>query len=212
MRVQGYRKRLTRGIIERTRVPQRFWHVTYDEVPESVRHHLGNYLRSIDEMLDDGEGLLLWGPNGVGKTSVAALIAFEVSRRGGTAYFVTAESLRLASIDRTAFDDETTVMERALDVELLIIDDLGKEHRGGTEYAEHLIENILRVRLANRMATVITTNLPISGDRQGRIAGLNTVYSISTLEVLREALLPLEVFGENKRVALADHLQERLAG
>jgi len=211
MRIQGYRTRLTTGILERTRIPRRFWETKYDNVPESVHGYLGNYLRALDEMVDGGEGLLLWGPNGVGKTSVAALVAFELSRRGGTAYFVTAESLRIASIEKTWFDDETTVMERAQEVELLIIDDLGKEHRSESAYAERLIENLLRVRLANKRSTIITTNLPLVGNREKRVAGLNTVYSTSMLEVLREATLPLEVTGKNQRLTAAAHLQERLA-
>lgn len=211
MRIQGYRTRLTKGILERTRIPRRFWNTKYEQVPQSVHGYLGKYLRAVDEMLDAGEGLLLWGPNGVGKTSIATLIGFEVARRGGTTYFATAESLRLASIERTMFDDETTVMERAQEVELLIIDDLGKEHRSESAYAERLIENLLRVRLAQKRATIITTNLPLVGDASKRIAGLNTVYSTSMLEVLRECVLPLDVEGVNQRIEAQAHLQERLA-
>jgi len=198
-------------MLERTRIPRRFWETKYDNVPQSVRGYLGNYLRAVDEMLDGGEGLLLWGPNGVGKTSVAALIGFEVARRGGTAYFVTSESIRISSIERTAFDADTNVIERAQEVELLIIDDLGKEHRSESAYAERLMENLLRVRLAQKRATIITTNLPLMGNREKRIAGLNTVYSVSMLEVLRECVLPLEVTGENQRHSAAAQLQERLA-
>jgi len=211
MRIQGYRTKLTAGMLERTRIPRRFWSVKYDSVPNSARRYLGNYLRSVEEMLDGGEGFLLWGPNGVGKTSIATLIGFEVARRGGTAYFVTAESLRISSIERTPFDADTSVMERAQEVELLIIDDLGKEHRSESAYAERLMENLLRVRLAQKRATIITTNLPLVGIRERRIAGLNTVYSVSMLEVLRECVLPLEVTGENQRHGAADQLQERLA-
>jgi len=225
MRIKGYRTKLTKGMLERSRIPRRFWGVNYSEVPASAQASLGKYIRSVDDMLDDGEGLLLWGPNGHGKTSIAVLVASEVMRRGGTAYFVTAESLRIAALEKTYFDDETTIMERAQEVELLIIDDLGKEHRGGSEWAERLLENVLRVRLANKRATIITTNLGLVGydigdeqkcdasdkQKQKRVPGLNTVYSTSMLEVLREALWPFEVKGENKRIGAAIKLHDRLA-
>lgn len=211
MRIKGYRTKLSRAHLERMALPRRFWNVSYDDVPDSLKGTLGNFLRDIDEMLDGGEGLLLWGPNGVGKTSAAVLIALEVCRRGGTVFFTTSESIRVSSIEATAFDYDQTLMDRARDVEFLVIDDLGKEHRGESGYAERLIENLVRVRSAARRSTIVTTNLPIRGDSVKRVAGLTTVYSRSLMEVIRETMYPVEVTGINKRVRAAGILDERLS-
>lgn len=215
MRVPGYRTKLRSVHLERARLPRRFWNVGFDGVPESARGHLSNYLRNIDDMLDNGSGLLLWGNNGVGKTSVATLILMEACRRGATALFATAESLRQSSIDGTLFDEDQSLADRAREVELLVIDDLGKEHRGATEYAEGFLENLLRERSASMLSTIVTTNLPVREGEKGPdgrgLPGLPTIYPHSMLEVLRETLYPVSVEGENKRLRGADQLEERLA-
>lgn len=211
MRIKGYRTKLTRAHLERMTLPRRFWNVSYDEVPDSLKGTLGNFIRDLDEMLDGGEGLLFWGPNGVGKTSAAVLVALEVCRRGGTVLFTTSESIRVSSIEATAFDYDQTLLDRAREVELLVIDDLGKEHRGESEYAERLIENLFRMRSAARRSTIVTTNLPLQGNTVKRIAGLLTVYSQSLMEVIRETLYPVEATGINKRVQAAGLLDERLS-
>lgn len=189
-------------------------------VPESsARKVVAKYLDELDAMLDGGEGLMLWGPNGTGKSSVAVIIAMEARRRGASVLFSTAETLRQAVLDRIPFSEDKTLMERARDVDFLVIDDLGKEHVSKTEFSETLFENLIRERSAARRVTIVTTNLPIyqmveQGDAGQAVVvpGLNTRYKASMMEVMKETLFPVALKGHNHRDTARDDLAIRLTG
>jgi DNA replication protein DnaC len=210
MRVVGHRMRLTQAHVERMRIPQRYWGVRLAQVPGEVQGYVEGYLRSLDEHLDRGDGLLLWGNNGVGKTSAAVLFAKEARRRGASVFFITAEGLRQAVLERQVFDEDQTVIERARSVDFLVLDDLGKEHPGETGFTERLFENLVRERCAARRVTIVTTNLPLKqGDGGSR--SLSTVYIPSMLEVMKESICPIYFEGENQRNSKAVDLASRLA-
>lgn len=197
MRVAGHRMRLTAQHMERAGIPRRFWDVRLAQVGEAMRDKVDGYLRHLSEMLDYGQGLHLHGANGTGKTSIAVLVAMEALRLGASVLFVTAEQLRRASIEEIWFDEGQLLLDRAREVELLVIDDLGKEHRGESGYAERLLEDILRQRSSRRLTTIFTTNVPVGDAKKG--SGLFGLYSQSMLDVSRESLRPLKVSGDNVR-------------
>jgi len=210
MRIVGHRMRLTQAHVERMNLPRRFWNVRLDQISEGIRDHVAAYLKDLDGNLDRGEGLLFWGNNGVGKTSVAALIGMEARRRGASVFFTTAESLRQAVLNRTMFDEDQSIDDRARAVDVLILDDLGKEHPGETGFTERLFENLIRERSASKRTTIITTNLPLSSSKKGA-ASLMSVYIPSMMEVMKETLLPLKFVGENLRNGAAEAMASRMA-
>jgi len=201
MRVVGHRMRLTQSHIDRMQIPQRFWFVKRGEIIPEVRAIIDKYIKNLDGNLDKGEGLLMWGSNGSGKTSAAVFIGMEARRRGATVFFVTAERLRASVLEKEMFDDDQTIMERARAVDFLILDDLGKEHPGETGFSERLFENLLRERSARKQTTIITTNLCVED--------LRKTYIRSMLEVMREAMYPLAFEGENLRKAVEADLHAR---
>lgn len=191
MRIPGVKIDLTEEHLTWMRVPVRFWEVKSGQVHESFREPLRDYLSTIDQKLDDGVGLILWGPNGVGKTSAAVVVAKVARKAGASALFITAESFRQATLDKEKFDGDLLVTERATQVDVLVIDDLGKEHSGESAWAERLIENLIRVRAANKKVTVITTNMN-PGQMEER-------YKRSMMEVLLEACVRIQADGESLR-------------
>jgi len=214
MRIVGHRMRLTQAHVEWMRVPRRFWDVRFEKVPSDVRKDIDNYLRRLDDHLDRGDGLLFWGANGVGKTSVAVLIALEVRRRGASVLFITAAALRQAFLEREPFNEDQFVSERARAVDFLVLDDLGKEHSASTGFSEGLFENLIRERSASQRATVITTNLPmipkdLGNGRMSR--ALMSVYVPSMLEVMKENLYPIRFEGKNLREVTREELNSRMA-
>lgn len=214
MRIVGHRIKLTKAHMELMRVPRRFWTSDFDAIPECEgRVVLRSYLRDIEGMLDRGTGLLLWGPNGHGKTSAAVLVAMEARRRGASVLFVQAETLRQGVLEKAMFSGEKSLMERAREVDFLLLDDLGKEHTGETGFTERLFENLIRERCSQRRVTFVTTNLSTkTSDKPNAPVSLRTRYIPSMLEVMREAMYPVMLRAHNWRDRAQQDMESRLTG
>jgi len=195
MRLKSERVPLTTRHLSRANIPQRFWGVRLSLVPNGLRPPVESYIRSLDERIDAGDGLLLRGTNGTGKTSSSVVIAQEVMRRGGTVLFLTTHDLLRALLSLADFDGLWTLEERVSMVDLLVLDDLGKEHRGSSQWAERMIEGVLRQRSADRKSTIVTTNIPVGGR-----SGLESIYSTSFVSVVRETLYPVRITGDDRRM------------
>ena len=114
--------------------------------------------------------LLLSGDPGLGKTFLSACIAREVSEKGFSVVYDTAnhvfsrfETRKFDNGDDEASDD----VRRILRCDLLILDDLGTEFNGPLVGSS--LYEIVNTRLMERRATVISTNLAPSaiGERYG---------------------------------------------
>jgi DNA replication protein DnaC len=189
--------------MELMRIPRRFWETSVDRIPESAHDRVFGYCKAMGRMLDDGVGYLFWGPNGVGKTSAAVFLAMEARRHGAPVLFVNAESLRSGVLEKQAFRDDVTLIDRARTVDVLVIDDLGKEHPGQTGFTERLFENLFRERSAARKTTFVTTNMSIEKLRER--------YKPSMLEVMKETCYPVQVEGPSQRDDAPGEIRERLA-
>jgi DNA replication protein DnaC len=192
MRVPNYRTPLRADHLLLMRIPQRHWDAAFSGIKhENVRNNVERFLRRLDDHLDNGDGLLFYGSNGTGKTSAAVVIAKEARRRGAPVLFATAEDLRVASIEGTLFHEDMTMMDRAREVDVLVIDDLGKDHSGATRYSETLFENLIRFRSSNRRTTILTTNL--------NQHALQDRFKASMMDVIKEAMSPVAAEGESLR-------------
>lgn len=202
MRIVGQRGRLTAEHFLLMRIPRRFWEVTFDQIEPDVKGVIRNYLQNLDEMLDNGDGLLLWGKSGHGKTCAAVFVAREVRRTGASVLMLTAASLIESVLEKTEVE-EGLLLDRARTVDFLLLDDLGKEHPGRSGFAERTLENLLRERSAARLTTFMTTNMGYEG--------LKERYKMSMLEVMKEMMLPVKVEGENYRNEAQQKLGKALA-
>lgn len=102
------------------------------------------------------------GPNGVGKTHLAAAIAHYAVAKDVRGYFV--DALDLLDDLRETFNPISDIsyselFERVRDVQLLVLD--GLEGRGDTAWAERKLRQILGRRSNAPLPTVITTAVPI---------------------------------------------------
>lgn len=194
MRIRGYRGELTSSHLHTMSITRLFWGAGVESVVGPPRGIIQAYVRDLDLHLDRGHGLMFWGPNGSGKTYMACALAKEVRRTGASVYFVAAGDLVQATIERrdVADEDGEPVSERARSVDYLVIDDLGKE--GQSEFAERCVETLIRHRVGSVLPTCLTTNMSPAVD-----GGLHSRYSISFVEVLKEAVVPVRIDGVNWR-------------
>ena len=108
------------------------------------------------------KNLMFLGPTGLGKTFLSNCIAKEILDLGKTVLYQTAPVM-LDSIIKAKFENSSTLMDNILDVDLLIIDDLGTETMNNMKFTE--LFNIINTRLLNQnnkiTKTIISTNMDI---------------------------------------------------
>lgn len=118
-----------------------------------------SYVDNWQENKDKGEGLYFEGTCGTGKTHLAVAIAMKLINQGVPVICKTSIDL-LASIkqsyERDSTVNEEDVIEAYNTIDLLVIDDLGKER--ATEWSVPILYRIINDRYENMLPTVITTN------------------------------------------------------
>lgn len=181
------------------RIPRRYRGVSFDRAPvtEIARTAPGQmqwvrgYVRDLDANLDAGRGLLLTGPQGTGKTTLAMLISKAALDAGRS---VAIYSLpRLLNVLRVSLESEAGLLDlidRLAAVDLLHIDDLGAERQ--TDWVLEQLYSIVDARYEAERAIIATTNL--SRDELEEQLGPRIVSRL--LEMCE--LLPLE--GEDRRL------------
>lgn len=110
--------------------------------------------------IDEGVNVVLLGPNGVGKTTLAQNIAYQAVTRGKTVRFITASDM----LNDLASQESTAALGRRLRryclPQLLCIDEVGYLSYDA-RYADLLFEVVTR-RARDGRAIVLTTNKPFA--------------------------------------------------
>lgn len=161
----------------------------------------GTILRA-DGVSSSGHGLLLIGSPGVGKSLLASVILQQAAKlevfrtvpapSQPIRFMYYPEVLEIAkkamgndeaaSALMDALFGRTTAKEQ---IAVLVIDDLGKEHRTSSKWAENMFDHLLRSRHNKGLPTIITSNIPL--------ANWAVEYGASMESFAHEALTPLPI-------------------
>lgn len=117
------------------------------------------YVEHWPEMKERGQGLLLWGGVGTGKTFAAACIAQALVEQA-VPVLMTNFSKILNSLSGMFSEDRNKYLASFNHFNLLIIDDLVIERN--SEYALEQVYNVVDSRYLSRLPFIITTNLPLA--------------------------------------------------
>ena len=117
----------------------------------------------VDNFDDPNEkNLMFLGPTGLGKTFLSNCIAKEILDSGKTVLYQTAPVM-LDTLIQSKFENDSSFIDHILNVDLLIIDDLGTETMNNLKFTE--LFTIINSRLLNQSnkitKTIISTNLDI---------------------------------------------------
>jgi len=120
------------------------------------------YVKNLPGMLETGQGLIIVGPPGCGKSHLVAAAAKRAREAGYSVLFERAPKLLMRL--RAAYNSKSRVCELEMfealgRVDLLVIDDLGAEKR--TDWSEQTIYTIIDERYSSGRANLITTNLSL---------------------------------------------------
>jgi DNA replication protein DnaC len=143
-------------------IGKRYWSAELSGISTDTPHGkiAHTYVQNFENLFEQGAGLYLWGNNSTGKTFTACAILKALTLGGFNTYCVMADKLRSIYIDKDMFDPHMTIVQRVEAVDVLLIEDLGKEYSGkGSGWAELCFENLLRTRTRELKPTLITTNL-----------------------------------------------------
>lgn len=196
-----------------TDIPRRFRDWTVADLPrtlagDTVRdwcERWGAYPQtglSLDSHEDNrGKGLWLWGEPGVGKTTLACIAANHVSDLGWSTKFTTVANLHDLSLwpmrtDSPEERNEFELLFQCYDAgwdgwRLVVLDDMGKEHKTASKWVEDLLDSLIRNRYNDATPTIVTTNL------KPEQVGKN--YNPSMEDFIREAFWMVRVTGESHR-------------
>lgn len=191
-------------------VPAEFRNVT---LADFRRHYspeghdaVEEYIHDIHGNLSRGDGLLLVGPPGRGKTMLACIALNAALAANYAAQFQTlagftkskqahiqASQLLTHSID--ALEDIQRLDEQFEKLEswypLVVLDDAEKEYRKTSGYAVAEFDHLLRTRYSNGLATIMTSNAPHKEWR--------TLYSESMASYVQQACRIVSVTGDDFR-------------
>ena len=138
----------------------------------------------------------MWGANSTGKSFASAMILKEAVKAGYSAYCILANELKSVYISPKQFDADNTVVDRVVNVDFLLIEDIGKEYSGkGSGWAELNLENLLRRRSRELKPVIITTNLSPTE--------FKVRYKSSASAIVKESMIAVEVKGKDLRTVAA---------
>lgn len=130
----------------------------------------------------DGQGLILIGDYGTGKTHLAVAILHQLLQKGISGLFATVPEL-LEEIRKSFNGDKGNTKSDLLDsiknAEFIILDDLGAEK--ASDWVREQLFMIINARYEDMLPIIITSNLMIDADGKGELedkVGARTVSRI----------------------------------
>lgn len=151
--------------------------------------YMRNYVRHFATFKEKGQGLLLYGGMGTGKTFYSACIANELIERGYSVFMTNFPSL-IAKMQRDAFKQDVAALVAGYD--LLIVDDLGVERQ--TEFMREQVFSIVDARYRAKKPIIVSTNLSLEQMQESDDVAGGRIY-----DRLLERCLPIRFKGASRR-------------
>lgn len=153
-------------------IPRRFIGKTFenyhpDENSQRVYDFFRDYADHLQDRIDAGTSVILTGRPGTGKTHLACALLFEAKKKGYSAFFINIRKLFRAVRDtwrEGAAESESQVIDRYVDLDLLVIDEVGVQAKSENE--QHILYDILNGRYENAKPTIILSNENLMGIKQ----------------------------------------------
>jgi DNA replication protein DnaC len=170
--------------------------LTWDDIvtvdPETA-DKIAAYAVDAARNVSTGRNLVLWSTGaGTGKTLLLTLLCKALLAQGVEVFF--SQFNEIIDLFTSSWRDKTEREQwnrRVRNVDVLAIDDLGKENKGRLDLVESMVDQVVRSRTADAAPTIITTNLTPAQIQQG--------YGGYVISLLSETAEFIEVTGRDFR-------------
>ncbi len=161
---------------------------------DNMKKILADCIKFSENFKTTDDNLLFMGPSGLGKTFLSSCIANYLIKKGEDVIYQSAGAV-FSLLDRLKFgksasEEDNFAMQRIMDSDLLILDDLGTEFI--TEFSISELFKILNTRILNGKKTIISTNLSL--------ADLKRVYSERILSRIIGHFVIFNFYGKDIRL------------
>lgn len=130
--------------------------ISYSKIID-INEFLNKYEQNINKIVTEGWNLILEGPTGVGKTTVACLCGKIALKNKNSLYFIESQKLRKIWVENNPEYEE--IKNKIYKTDFLIIDDLGAEYNNtSSDFQLSELDLLIRSRISTKKITIITTN------------------------------------------------------
>lgn len=196
------RRRRDASLMEGKYYDSRFETYTVTKENEKAYKTAKKYADCFDQMFQNNQGLLFYGPVGTGKSHTAACIANELLNKNVSVIMTSLVKI-LQNIQGNA-EEEAEYISMLNTAKLLILDDLGTERN--TDYALEKVYNIIDSRSRTSKPMVITTNLDLRDMMETSDIRYQRIY-----DRVLETCYPVRIAGESFRRISAEQRFDKMA-
>lgn len=157
-----------------------------------ITQAMQKYVENYPELRKTGQGLLLYGEVGRGKTYAAAEVANALIDKGYSVLMTNFK--RIENTVCGMYEGKQEYYDSLNRFDLLILDDLAAERK--TEYMQEIVYNIIDARYRAGKPMIITTNLT-----SAELKNPQDIMNKRIFDRVLERCLPIEVTGINRRHA-----------
>lgn len=156
-----------------------------------ITHAMQRYVDNFPDLRKKGQGLLLYGLVGTGKTYAAVEVANALVERG---YSVLVTNFKRIADGAWEQPNKQAYYDSLNRFSLLVLDDLAAERK--TEYMQEIVYSIIDSRYRAGLPMIITTNLTAE-----ELKNPQDITNKRIFDRVLERCLPVEVTGKNRRHA-----------
>lgn len=181
-----------------------YQHMTF-EADDMKNPSATEYARRFAETFnpENSMGLVFCGERGAGKTFLSACIANELLKRGFSVEMT--NITRISQVVDATFDGRSAELERIMNLDLLILDDLGTER--GTEYMMEHAFNVIDGRYKANKPIVVSTNASFDDMATESDIAKGRIY-----DRIIEKCFPVEMSGNRRiNIAVANRMKDGLS-
>lgn len=164
----------------------------YDGKDDRLHSAAKSYVNNFENMLQEGKGLLIYGPTGRSKSFHMACIANALIDKCQSCYMTNFKDLEAQN---RAFG-QTAPIHNLARYKLLCLDDLGAER--DTTYMQELVFSVIDTRAQANLPMIITTNLTLEEFQKPR-----NITEARIFQRVLERCFPIEATGPDRRMQKA---------